>query len=146
MREREIPFFPFFSLIPHISASLSINSETNCAYCSIINKMKVSSKSPLILSLVAHMVISTNGLASNSRRAFIKTMSTAATTSLIVGGDVAIAQEEDRGFVVGGKPRLGDESIMAQKAHGTSEIAVQDSLRYGVSNKLADKICNFNRR
>jgi len=45
----------------------------------------------------------------------------------------------------GGKPQYGDESIMAPKAHGTSEQPVQETLRYGVSTKLADKICNFNR-
>lgn len=39
----------------------------------------------------------------------------------------------------------GDESLMSPKAHGTSENPVQTNLRYGVSNSLADKICNFNR-
>jgi len=34
---------------------------------------------------------------------------------------------------------------MSLKAHGTSMVPVQDNLRYGVSNKLADKICNYNR-
>jgi len=46
---------------------------------------------------------------------------------------------------VGGSIKLGDESIMAQKSHGTSEKPVQESLRYSVSNKLADKISNYNR-
>lgn len=46
---------------------------------------------------------------------------------------------------VGGKIKYGDESIMRPKAHGTSEQAVQEDLLYGVSWKLADKICNFNR-
>ena len=46
---------------------------------------------------------------------------------------------------VGGKVRYGDESIMSPKAHGTSEKPVQTDLLYGVSNKLADKITNFNR-
>ena len=34
---------------------------------------------------------------------------------------------------------------MAPKAHGTSASPVQSDLLYGVSNKLADKICNYNR-
>jgi len=34
---------------------------------------------------------------------------------------------------------------MAQKAHGTSADPVQSDLLYGVSNKLADRICNYNR-
>ena len=46
---------------------------------------------------------------------------------------------------VGGKIQYGDESIMSPKEHGTSSKPVQDDLLYGVSNKLADKICNFNR-
>lgn len=48
-------------------------------------------------------------------------------------------------FEVGGKIQFGDESIMSQKSHGTSEQPVQSDLLYGVSNKLADKICNYNR-
>jgi len=46
---------------------------------------------------------------------------------------------------VGGKPVLGAESIMSQKEHGTSSQPVQSELLYGVSNQLADKICNYNR-
>lgn len=40
---------------------------------------------------------------------------------------------------------MGDEEIMSQKQHGTSATAVQQNLRWNVSRKLADKICNFNR-
>ena len=46
---------------------------------------------------------------------------------------------------VGGRIQYGDESIMRQKGHGTSESPVQPDLLYGVDNKLADKIVNFNR-
>jgi len=41
--------------------------------------------------------------------------------------------------------KLGDESIMYQKDHGSSAVPVQENLRYGVSRKLADKISNYNR-
>ena len=40
---------------------------------------------------------------------------------------------------------MGDESIMAQKAHGTSAKPVQNKLRWGCKVDLADRICNFNR-
>jgi hypothetical protein len=87
------------------------------------------------------------------RRSFIQTVAsvTAASSMLLTQGvsSISAAQEDNIGATgptVGGKLRLGDEDIMRPKAHGTSEIPVQDSLRYGVSNKLADKICNFNRR
>ncbi len=87
------------------------------------------------------------------RRSFIKTVATVTTSSsmLLTQGvsSVSAAQENTAGatgLVAGGKLRFGDEDIMTPKAHGTSEVPVQDSLRYGVSNKLADKICNFNRR
>ncbi|CAJ1969612.1 unnamed protein product [Cylindrotheca closterium] len=40
---------------------------------------------------------------------------------------------------------MGDESIMAPKAHGTSAIPVQEKLRWGCDVKKADEICNFNR-
>ena len=40
----------------------------------------------------------------------------------------------------------GDEAIMKPKAHGTSETPVQSNLQWKCSVKLADRICNFNRR
>ena len=47
---------------------------------------------------------------------------------------------------VGGKPVMGSESIMAQKAHGTSASPVQANLRWSVDGKKADQITNYNRR
>jgi len=44
-----------------------------------------------------------------------------------------------------GLPIVADESVMSQKAHGTSEHAVMKNLRYGSDRELADRICNFNR-
>jgi len=40
---------------------------------------------------------------------------------------------------------MGDESMMSQKAHGTSETPVQKNLRWSCSDSIADNICNFNR-
>eukprot|EP01083_Nonionella_stella_P125479 379562_1 len=40
---------------------------------------------------------------------------------------------------------MGDESIMSPKAHGTSNVPVQENLRWGCDRKTADNICNFNR-
>mmetsp|Transcript_7701 Transcript_7701/g.11002 ORF Transcript_7701/g.11002 Transcript_7701/m.11002 type:complete len:243 (+) Transcript_7701:216-944(+) len=77
---------------------------------------------------------------SSQRRAFFNTVGATAVSSLLTP---LVAQASD--FEVGGKIRLGDESIMSQKGHGTSAAPVQQDLLYGVSNKLADKICNFNR-
>ena len=42
-------------------------------------------------------------------------------------------------------PILGDESIMSKKAHGTSNMPVQQELRWGCDREKADRICNFNR-
>merc|ERR1712071_94167 len=52
---------------------------------------------------------------------------------------------EDSTLKVGGKIILGDESIMANKEHGSTSAAVQEKLRYGVSRKTADRICSYNR-
>jgi hypothetical protein len=79
-----------------------------------------------------------NGNQEPSRRAFLATAASA-----VVG--LAFAPQESRAFEVGGKLVLGDESIMSPKEHGTSAQAVQKDLLYGVSNKLADKVCTFNR-
>lgn len=38
-----------------------------------------------------------------------------------------------------------DESVMSQKAHGTTEHPVQQNLRYGCDFQTADKICCYNR-
>jgi|Transcript_39323 peptide methionine sulfoxide reductase MsrB len=40
---------------------------------------------------------------------------------------------------------MGDEAIMAPKAHGTSNVPVQSKLRWGCDTDTADRICNFNR-
>ena len=42
-------------------------------------------------------------------------------------------------------PLVGDESIMSKKAHGTTATPVQPNLRWGVDQKVADKIVSFNR-
>lgn len=57
----------------------------------------------------------------------------------------AVAPRESVAIDIGGKIQLGDESIMSPKEHGTSMKPVQTDLLYGVSRKLADKICNYNR-
>jgi hypothetical protein len=49
-------------------------------------------------------------------------------------------------FVVQGTyPIIGDESIMKEKAHGTSATPVQKDLRWNCDVNTADRICNFNR-
>ncbi len=85
---------------------------------------------------------------SGSRRNFLENViSTAGATAAATFASTTIqprpALAED--FKVGGEIRFGPDSIMNGKAHGTSDVPVQENLRYGVSNKLADKICNFNR-
>ena len=84
----------------------------------------------------------------NSRRAFITKQGGAAlvgiASSLILGGD----NKANAADVIsaGGSIKFGeDKELMSPKAHGTSEYPVQSDLLYGVSNKLADKICNYNR-
>jgi len=40
---------------------------------------------------------------------------------------------------------LAGDGVMDQKEHGTTPAAVQENLRYGVSRKIADRICSYNR-
>ena len=49
-------------------------------------------------------------------------------------------------FKVGGKIVYGDETIMNQKNHGSTNSPVQSNLLYGVDQDLANKICSYNRR
>jgi hypothetical protein len=44
-----------------------------------------------------------------------------------------------------GKAVMGDEQLMAPKAHGTSATPVQQNLKWGCDVQVADRICNFNR-
>jgi peptide methionine sulfoxide reductase MsrB len=44
-----------------------------------------------------------------------------------------------------GYPLECEESVMSQKAHGTSDKPVQNKLRWNCDVQKADKICNFNR-
>ena len=57
------------------------------------------------------------------------------------------SNEEDEGETVveSGPLVYGADDIMSPKEHGTSSAPVQETLRYGVSGSLADKICSFNR-
>ena len=50
------------------------------------------------------------------------------------------------GFLGKKYPVMGDESIMAIKAHGTSNTPVQENLRWECSREEARRIGNFNRR
>lgn len=40
---------------------------------------------------------------------------------------------------------MGDESIMRPKSYGTSATPIQSNLRWGCDDKLANRICNYNR-
>ncbi len=77
-----------------------------------------------------------------SRKDFLQLTSAAAFASLV---GATIAPQASIAVDVGGKIRYGGEELMSQKGHGTSTQPVQSELLYGANNKLADKICNFNR-
>lgn len=107
--------------------------------------MKLALLSSLIVTSTAFHLPGASPAVSNNqngyeptRRGFLETAGTILIASALTPCQ-AIAIE------AGGTIRYGDESIMAPKAHGTSEKPVQEDLLYGVSNKLADKITNFNR-
>jgi len=76
-----------------------------------------------------------------SRKDFLKVTS-AVTFASLLG---VVAPEQSVAIDVGGKVRFAGEDIMSPKEHGTSASPVQSDLLYGVNNKLADKICSFNR-
>ena len=77
------------------------------------------------------------------RRAVLKSGTSFALGALALRTMPAHAEELP---TVGGKPVMGSESIMSQKAHGTSASPVQANLRWNVDGKKADQITNYNRR
>lgn len=81
----------------------------------------------------------------NRRSFFASVVTTTMLPSLIMTSPPSASafggiRASEKGLLV-----YGDDSIMSPKEHGTTAAAVQQDLRYGVSNKLADKICSFNR-
>lgn len=64
---------------------------------------------------------------------------------LFAGNAAILAPTQAAAVSTGGPVRYGSEDIMSPKANGTSMTPVQKDLMYGVSNKLADRICNYNR-
>eukprot|EP00573_Skeletonema_grethae_P003896 CAMPEP_0201700476 /NCGR_PEP_ID=MMETSP0578-20130828/28624_1 /ASSEMBLY_ACC=CAM_ASM_000663 /TAXON_ID=267565 /ORGANISM="Skeletonema grethea, Strain CCMP 1804" /LENGTH=243 /DNA_ID=CAMNT_0048187537 /DNA_START=76 /DNA_END=807 /DNA_ORIENTATION=+ len=81
-----------------------------------------------------------------SRRSFLTNVVTAAVLPSLVLSNPSSASAFG-GFKAfeSGPLVYGDDAIMDQKGHGTTASPVQTDLRYGVSNKLADKISSFNR-
>ncbi len=67
-----------------------------------------------------------------------------AAAAMSAGASAASAAPADD-IKVGGSLVRGDESLMSQKAHGTTESPVQPNLRWSVARDTADKICSFNR-
>jgi len=81
-----------------------------------------------------------------SRRSFLTNLvaTAAVLPSLVLSNPTSASafgfKADDKGPLV-----YGDDSIMSPKEHGTTASPVQPDLRYGVSNKLADKISSYNR-
>lgn len=78
-----------------------------------------------------------------SRAEFLQ-LTSAVTFASIMGVSMA-APENAVAFDIGGKVAYAGEEIMSPKEHGTSAGPVQSDLLYGANNKLADKICSYNR-
>eukprot|EP00978_Attheya_sp_CCMP212_P026857 scaffold89075_cov36-Attheya_sp.AAC.3 len=74
------------------------------------------------------------------RRAFMTTALTG-----VLGAVVASTAMPNAANAALSVVQYGDESLMAPKDHGTTAQPVQSDLQYGVSQKLADKICSYNR-
>ena len=88
--------------------------------------------------LCAFAATTVSAFTQSSRRTFLQKFA-------IVSGVAILPSYPTNAIEIGGKPLFGDESIMSQKGHGTSNQPAQSDLLFGVSNKLADQICNFNR-
>jgi len=111
------------------------------------NSLLLVSSISLLNTLNAFSTNDVNPQFDESRRGFIQKVGAASATFVSTTIQApAWADSDSMDIQVGGKMQLGDESIMAPKVHGTSDKPVQESLRYKVDNKLADKITNYNRR
>ena len=95
---------------------------------------KFTKASSILLALVASPSFLVTATRSNVPTAFIagKASSTFHTTS-----KTALSAES--------YPLKGDESLMSQKGHGTSEKPVMKDLKWNCDYDTADRVCNFNR-
>jgi len=84
-------------------------------------------------------------LMSMPRRAVLNSASSFALGSLALSSGLPASATEEA-FKVGGSPVFASESIMAPKAHGTSDAPVQKNLKWNVDMDTADRITNYNRR
>ena len=81
------------------------------------------------------------------RAALVRALGIASASAFIglVGNPVPSIAAADDNIRPGGKVQYGLEELMTQKGHGTTSSPVQENLRFGVSRKLADRICCYNR-
>jgi hypothetical protein len=100
----------------------------------------------LALASTGTMGVTALSLASSNRRAFLQTSGAAAVAAVVSAVAPANAASQGNVPAVGGKPIYGKEDIMSPKSHGTSDAPVQSELLFEVSNNLADRITNYNRR
>lgn len=77
------------------------------------------------------------------RRAVINSASSFALGALALGSGLPASAADVQ---VGGSPVFAQESVMAPKAHGTSDAPVQKNLKWAVDQDTADRITNYNRR
>ena len=96
---------------------------------------KFTKASSILLALVASPSFLVTATRSNVPTAFIagKTSSTSFHTT----SKTALSAES--------YPLKGDESLMSQKGHGTSEKPVMKDLKWNCDYDTADRVCNFNR-
>jgi len=107
--------------------------------------MKLSvQKVTVLLTVLASTAGVVSSLSAPSTRRNVFRVGAAAVTGYVANLVTDRSANADD-LTIGGKIVLGEESLMDQKGHGTTVKPVQANLRYGVDNKLADKICCYNR-
>lgn len=120
---------------------LATSLETSCLSFSVPSHNHNQRQASLTMQMTTNADdVATPGVV--NRRSLLQSSMAAATVMATTG---SLFPASSQAANVGGAIQYGDESIMSPKAHGTSDQPVQQDLLYGVSNKLADKICNYNR-
>lgn len=113
----------------HPPSSKSKDKLIKVIYCHCIENMKLTKSYPLLSIALSGMLCSSSSafsiLPHHTRTSF-------APSQLNMSSQKSL-------------PIMGEESIMSQKAHGTSSKPVQKELRWNCDYDTADRICNFNR-
>lgn len=131
---------PYFNLRSHSCSTLQhIVADTTHSQQTLTLKMKLSIQNTTFMLVVLASFVNVSSLSAPSSRRNVFRVGAAVVTGYAANLACDRSANADD-LTIGGKIILGEESLMDQKGHGTATKPAQFNLKYGVDQKLADKV------